>query len=244
MAWAYRRRGRGSIAACCASATICSRVSFPRPSGRGSIAATSHTAARWGAGRPSPGHQAGAPLRQRRRRPSWSWPAHFPRPSGRGSIAATGRPAHRRRTTQLPPAIRPGLHCGDIVQGTRTPTLRGFPRPSGRGSIAASSTSSAWASPQSSSPGHQAGAPLRPSTSRRCPATPHDLPPAIRPGLHCGDGDAADRLGTWDPLPPAIRPGLHCGDDGEADYTLGGATFPRPSGRGSIAAVSRKRRST
>lgn len=39
MAWAYRRRGRGSIAACCASATICSRVSFPRPSGRGSIAA-------------------------------------------------------------------------------------------------------------------------------------------------------------------------------------------------------------
>ncbi|MGB4318992.1 MAG: hypothetical protein WBJ65_05635, partial [Candidatus Microthrix parvicella] len=42
MAWAYRRRGRGSIAACCASATICSRVSFPRPSGRGSIAATSH----------------------------------------------------------------------------------------------------------------------------------------------------------------------------------------------------------
>ena len=41
-AWAYRRRGRGSIAACCASATICSRVSFPRPSGRGSIAGRAH----------------------------------------------------------------------------------------------------------------------------------------------------------------------------------------------------------
>ena len=158
----------------------------------------------------SPGHQAGAPLRQRRRRPSWSWPAHFPRPSGRGSIAARGRGPCRGRRRQLPPAIRPGLHCGgaarsfvDFVGGDLPPAIRpglhcgaaangedsiygGFPRPSGRGSIAASSTSSAWASPQSSSPGHQAGAPLRPSTSRRCPATPHDLPPAIRPGLHCG----------------------------------------------------------
>lgn len=62
MAWAYRRRGRGSIAACCASATICSRVSFPRPSGRGSIAA--------------PGF-----------RPKPAGSRRFPRPSGRVSIA-------------------------------------------------------------------------------------------------------------------------------------------------------------
>ena len=111
----------------------------------------------------SPGHQAGAPLRQRRRRPSWSWPAHFPRPSGRGSIAATGRPAHRRRTTQLPPAIRPGLHCG-----SRSRTLPG--------------------SSPSASPGHQAGAPLRQVDERvTLPVEPF-LPPAIRPGLHCGGG--------------------------------------------------------
>ena len=36
------------------------------------------------------------------------------------------------------------------------------------------------------------------------------LPPAIRPGLHCGDPVwNADRLMRL--LPPAIRPGLHCG---------------------------------
>ncbi len=38
----------------------------------------------------------------------------------------------------------------------------------------------------------------------------HRLPPAIRPGLHCGveqtDADTYDLN-----LPPAIRPGLHCG---------------------------------
>ena len=233
MAWAYRRRGRGSIAACCASATICSRVSFPRPSGRGSIAATSHTAARWGAGRPSPGHQAGAPLRQRRRRPSWSWPAHFPRPSGRGSIAARGRGPCRGRRRQLPPAIRPGLHCGgaarsfvDFVGGDLPPAIRpglhcgaaangedsiygGFPRPSGRGSIAATTarTTTRWG--VSASPGHQAGAPLRHPSAGQSSSTPTHFP---RPS---GRGSIAA---------PGFRP-----------KPAGSRRFPRPSGRVSIA---------
>ena len=62
------------------------------------------------------------------------------------------------------------------------------------------------------------------------------LPPAIRPGLHCGYERNLDIGGKLVELPPAIRPGLHCGvmrSEG-APHTV--QTFPRPSGRGSIAA--------
>jgi len=160
MAWAYRRRGRGSIAACCASATICSRVSFPRPSGRGSIAATSSPSfmvmacalppairpgLHCGDGPPgtpatdhttSPGHQAGAPLRLEVADLAGVVAVSFPRPSGRGSIAAV-----RRGVLLISSAVT-------------------FPRPSGRGSIAAPRRTARTAS-TAASPGHQAGAPLR-----------------------------------------------------------------------------------
>ena len=110
------------------------------------------------------------------------------------------------------------------------------------------------------SPGHQAGAPLRRHDSRGANRPGPRLPPAIRPGLHCGSAAAvvcAPRM----LLPPAIRPGLHCGNK---EHGAGGrhvlsspghqagaplrqhltahlihqmSTFPRPSGRGSIAAL-------
>ena len=167
----------------------------------------------------------------------------FPRTSGRGSIAATSSPSFMVMACALPPAIRPGLHCGAAALGGDAMTAgaspghqagaplrrraarhtgdgpHNFPRPSGRGSIAATSCRAPGPRRCAASPGHQAGAPLR----RRLPALHghrhSHLPPAIRPGLHCG------------PPPRGAVPPRH-------------TTFPRPSGRGSIAAVSRKRRST
>ena len=159
----------------------------------------------------------------------------------------------------LPPAIRPGLHCGDAF---------------------ASTSASSWRA----SPGHQAGAPLRPGHHPPVDRGARHLPPAIRPGLHCGwaiserEADRAARLPPairpglhcgalialstltgWtsspghqagaplrrievldqpahDNLPPAIRPGLHCGTRDQMAALGGGGSFPRPSGRGSIAA--------
>ena len=100
--------------------------------------------------RPSPGHQAGAPLRRSSMPTTRRWVASFPRPSGRGSIAAR---CDRRPDRHADPA---------------------FPRPSGRGSIAAVLTrSNALAAGR--------------------------LPPAIRPGLHCGAAggeSVAVELGT------------------------------------------------
>ena len=89
---------------------------------------------------PSPGHQAGAPLRR-------SCP-----------------PVVHRWTLWLPPAIRPGLHCGSTRRASTT-TARAF---------------------DPASPGHQAGAPLRRDDVAPCPMERGGLPPAIRPGLHCG----------------------------------------------------------
>jgi hypothetical protein len=154
---------------------------------------------------PSPGHQAGAPLRQL---------------VGElvGGLHIRRRcPTGDRYRTLLPPAIRPGLHCGHHE-----------PAPA----------------PRCASPGHQA-APL----PRGVAALSYHLPPAIRPGLHCFGGSR---------LPPAIRPGLHCGrrlppatcrgsiaavvtDAASPGHQAGAPlrrnlAFPRPSGRGSIAA--------
>ena len=111
--------------------------------------------------RASPGHQAGAPLRLGRRERLALVNSNFPRPSGRGSIAATSPTGHRRVGLILPPAIRPGLHCGSEGAGTALATASYFPRPSGRGSIAAEG-------------------PEGDTTSLG------ELPPAIRSGLHCG----------------------------------------------------------
>ena len=183
-----RPSGRGSIAALCdrgAVAPCC--ATFPRPSGRGSIAA------------PHRGTRAAAL-------------ADFPRPSGRGSIAAPSWRFPPRSTRTLPPAIRPGLHCGYERNLDIGGKLVDFPRPSGRGSIAASaavrSSISACIFPRPSgrgsiaahtaalpsteagrpSPGHQAGAPLRLAGLERLHVQGEPLPPAIRPGLHCGGG--------------------------------------------------------
>ena len=110
----------------------------------------------------------------------------FPRPSGRGSIAASSSPDSPESGPELPPAIRPGLHCGPERHAVRTrsdsplppairpglhcgvtvPTLARslrtiFPRPSGRGSIAAPTSRRPRSRRCRTSPGHQAGAPLR-----------------------------------------------------------------------------------
>ena len=239
---------------------LCQTLAFPRPSGRGSIAAPCRRAST--------------------RTPS----ASFPRPSGRGSIAAMRNGVVSQRPPLLPPAIRPGLHCGkDIIQATKA-GAGAFPRPSGQGSIAARTSSRQRRQEQEPSPGHQAGAPLRrvgpvgvhprrelfprPSgrgsiaapTSSTTTRRGIGLPLAIRPGLHCGSFALVIELQLVR-LPPAIRPGLHCGyfpeltDNGTPPPSPGhqaGAplrhdafeptlqrrhhSIPRPSGRGSIAA--------
>ena len=192
---------------------------FPRPSGRGSIAAFAGCSVGFRgvvlppAIRPglhcgvlerlqstrysttSPGHQAGAPLR---------------RPD---------RERRRRWRDLLPPAIRPGLHCGDWLRPAPPQCDQDFPRPSGRGSIAAT-----------------------PPAGRSTSSGPL-LPPAIRPGLHCGAVRSWRRGAVLRDLPPAIRPGLHCGYERNLD--IGGklVDFPRPSGRGSIAASAAVRSS-
>ena len=93
------------------------------------------------------------------------------------------------------------------------------------------------------SPGHQAGAPLRHVVAVEQPGDIAGLPPAIRPGLHCGGG-IKDALSA----PFRASPGHQAG----APLRLGGVecgpfaavVFPRPSGRGSIAATRRCRRPT
>ena len=137
--------------------------------------------------RPSPGHQAGAPLRRVFREAGSSEGRYFPRPSGRGSIAAS---SSRSPPPQAPRPTSPGHQAGAPLRPHRVEHHIGvrldFPRPSGRGSIAASYS-------------------LALAIGRV------DLPPAIRPGLHCG-ASAALKLGAmYMRLPPAIRPGLHCG---------------------------------
>ena len=169
-------------------------VGFPRPSGRGSIAAFPSAAPHRSRARPSPGHQAGAPLRpgsacQLGLSSLFLPPAirpglhcGHPSPPVAGNLMNTS-PGHQagaplRRllperlqlgTSRLPPAIRPGLHCGKWKLAGEIGPIRSFPRPSGRGSIAA--------------PGRPPG-PLRPWPL---------LPPAIRPGLHCGQCHALMR---------------------------------------------------
>ena len=190
---------------------LCQTLAFPRPSGRGSIAAPCRRASTRTPSASSPGHQAGAPLRHQRlrRRPT---PAPiFPRPSGRGSIAACARCGACRRGCRLPPAIRPGLHCGvdPYLPGFERwrglpPAIRPglhcggprsvgvedlpgfFPRPSGRGSIAATPSLMGCSAMRAAFPrpsGRGSIAAFQPSWSSRRGG---QLPPAIRPGLHCG----------------------------------------------------------
>ena len=237
------------------------------------------------AGYASPGHQAGAPLRLRDDLVILEHRVIFPRPSGRGSIAATCgtqtalmcfclppairpglhcglRPTsgHSQTQSRLPPAIRPGLHCGcgghpggpcdcDRLPPAIRPGLHcgtpgelrtvadllaspghqaGAPlRPSG-----ARNTSSSVIPP---SPGHQAGAPLRHRVGKAFPvcsiSSPgHQAGAPLR--LELRHREVAHRLR----LPPAIRPGLHCGFGAAGGTHLHEWDFPRPSGRGSIAA--------
>ncbi len=77
---------------------------------------------------------------------------------------------------------------------------------------------------------------MRPVDGADWCGAPTGLPPAIRPGLHCGSTDKTGAVTLSDELPPAIRPGLHCGVP--VEIVVGPLTrdFPRPSGRGSIAA--------
>ena len=162
-------------------------------------------------GRASPGHQAGAPLRQPRCRmgdelgvaPS---PGHQA-----GAPLRLPRPHVRDRPAQvLPPAIRPGLHCGPGV-----------------GIVAPDSCVT--------SPGHQAGAPLRHRVDGVPPSQWVHFPrPSGRGSIAASSSVNHHHRDSW--LPPAIRPGLHCGTLGNVTAPGEGETFPRPSGRGSIAA--------
>ena len=174
------------------------------------------------------------------------------------------RDDHDRRLVRrdLPPAIRPGLHCGGWFQGVKWGGAVVFPRPSGRGSIAAAGAARmSWTYrifPRPSGRGSIAA-----MVSCTSPVATIRLPPAIRPGLHCGAGllvreDIAARLppairpglhcGSDEDvekakqlqLPPAIRPGLHCGTDQQKAQIKTMQDFPRPSGRGSIAAPCRR----
>ena len=129
-------------------------------------------------------------------------------PSGQPHAAPTSW-----RATTLPvfPAIRPGLHCG-------CPLVR-------------ASTYWRHVLPPAIRPGLHCG--YCPFQSPRSWA---ELPPAIRPGLHCGSHDVAWATNLGSLLPPAIRPGLHCGCPVRTFAIVLRRYFPRPSGRGSIAA--------
>ena len=237
---------------------LVSRMDSPRPSGRGSVAASRQRRSLRGWWRLSPairpglrcgeggaqcghvgrlalpGHQAGAPLRH---------------DLVIGDVA-TG--------DQLSPAIRPGLRCGGAGRVEHGDPETVSPRPSGRGSVAAAVLLHAAGVLTSTLPGHQAGAPLRQPGSAGRHTRTVQLSPAIRPGLRCGqvvppqiptiDGSprpsgrgsvAAKRpcpaVTRWNPLPghqagAPLRPWC--------DDRLGSAhgDSPRPSGRGSVAA--------
>ena len=241
---------------------VISPLTFPRPSGRGSIAAMRNGVV---SQRPPllppairPGLHCGKDIIQATKAGAGA----FPRPSGRGSIAASraGRRAPTARA--LPPAIRPGLHCGaDQLDDYPTGhwSSPGHQAGAPLRLVRAGHRTTAGAT----SPGHQAGAPLRllprvdrqrhtpafprpsgrGSIAARCfradaSASPSQLPPAIRPGLHCGTNSAWRSAALQVPLPPAIRPGLHCGDAIHNAQLRRSTNFPRPSGRGSIAANS------
>ena len=112
--------------------------------------------------------------------------AGFPRPSGRGSIAASWAAARTRSSRRFPRPSGRGSIAAPSVRSITWPR-QFFPRPSGRGSIAAPTAPRRSTGHAATSPGHQAGAPLRRVAARQL-GRRHDarLPPAIRPGLHCG----------------------------------------------------------
>ncbi len=174
------------------------------------------TSGSWRSLRPSPGHQAGAPLRLGEHE--------------RGDDADDGAsPGH-----QAGAPLR--LNDPSSVLGACCP----FPRPSGRGSIAAARPATDETSGFSTSPGHQAGAPLRRRGRRRGTSRRRGLPPAIRPGLHCGDAGSQGWQRALYGFPrPSGRGSIAARSRMAARW--GAVPFPRPSGRGSIAAAGRRR---
>ncbi len=232
-----RPSGRGSIAAGIAPPVPEASPSFPRPSGRGSIAA----------GRPryrppvrsatSPGHQAGAPLRHRSFGWFLFWGRDFPRPSGRGSIAAITSCSISASLRPLPPAIRPGLHCGEFAAPWDTSRGAGLPPAIRPGLHCGNNFMFDLRVAAAASPGHQAGAPLRRvrravgHEPRRGPSPGHQAGAPLRPGgprRHGRSGYPSPGHQAGAPLrPPVVRR--------VAVEDLG---FPRPSGRGSIAAAT------
>ena len=140
------------------------RSAFPRPSGRGSIAALRLVSNSVKPCPPSPGHQAGAPLRHDGVGHAAGASAAFPRPSGRGSIAAGCYPVDALDgSAAFPrPSGRGSIAAVGRSARPHRPAYTRFPRPSGRGSIAATRRVARAATRMWSSPGHQAGAPLRP----------------------------------------------------------------------------------
>ena len=213
------------------------RLRYPRPKGRGSIAAPC-SSDRCSRRPPIHGRKAVAPLRRdgrdvhvRRDRPS------YPRPKGRGSIAAPSwvslpPPAWQPLSTaerpwlhcglheddkgflylvRLSTAERPWLHCGRSGDGPDAPPWR-YPRPKGRGSIAA------------------AGAPWH----RRClPCAIHGrkaVAPLRQVGLAQPLRELLAAIHGRKAVAPLRREAVTARrDELRPDY-------PRPKGRGSIAA--------
>ena len=114
------------------------------------------------------------------------WGSNFPRPSGRGSIAATGRRRSAATRCVLPPAIRPGLHCGHPHTPRRKHDHDTSPGHQAGAPLRRLAGVVHGCARHRSSPGHQAGAPLRHIGERHILNHGCGLPPAIRPGLHCG----------------------------------------------------------
>ena len=152
--------------------------------------------------------------------------------------------------TRLPPAIRPGLHCGLPLAAVNLHSDEGLPPAIRPGLHCGVLLRVLLRGHGLSSPGHQAGAPLRHRLGRRGWRGELRLPPAIRPGLHCGGWAARahharyfhfprpsgrgsiaavpgiGQCGQLITLPPAIRPGLHCGRTGARPGIMAAARLP------------------
>ena len=206
-------------------------LSFPRPQGRGPIAAAGARAARRPV-RPFPRPQGRGPIAAFRLVPTSYQAKPFPRPQGRGPIAAGHDHAPAQTELSLSTASRPWPHCGVnfpggvFLAGGLSTASRPWPH-CGLCDLA---------------PGHRildpfhglkAVAPLRQlsldETTDHCPSF-HGLKAVAPLRQHAPAPATSPRH-----LSTASRPWPHCGTLLPRG-TPGQADFPRPQGRGPIAA--------
>ena len=190
-------------------------MTYPRPKGRGSIAAPSPASPPCSTWATIHGRKAVAPLRQDHgQERSTGDVVPYPRPKGRGSLR--------------PPQ-----------DGNTLDDVRHYPRPKGRGSIAATALCPGRARSGSAIHGRKAVAPLRRSSPKpSAEPSPALLSTAERPWLHCGV-DAQGRVGHVVDCPRPKGRGSIAAGRGAGSRSPG--TYPRPKDRGSIAAASSRR---